>query len=247
MKSRTWYLLSLLLLLAAAGFWRLGEQRLAPPAASPAAELSPIAPIAMQPQIPHPLLSQSTAPVRNVGRVPLVQYRDEKFPQRLKNTTNTIGELARSETAILLDNAFIETAAAARLEIPAHLRSDGPPGSYVVQAKEAINGLFREQIAMVGAEIVSYIPNNAYLVRGTEGAMRRLATYSRVQSILPYEPYYKLEKSLLPRAVEQQALGEYDFLNVVLFPGAHEAAVREIEALGGKLVPGMTERVPFGT
>ena len=128
--------------------------------------------------------------------IPLVQYRDERFPQRLKNTPKTIDELLRSETAVLLDNAFIETAERARIDIPAHLRAEGAPGSYVVQARGNIDELFRFQVAAVGAEIVSYIPNNSFLVRATESGARRLATYSRVRSVLFYEPYYKIEKSL---------------------------------------------------
>ena len=250
MKSRTWYLLSLLLLAAAGGFWLMGEREIARTGAERSPAVVPVPPVAPTPgqtQSVLPLLTQPTVAARPAATVPLVKYRDEKFPHRLKNTPKTLDELARSDSAVLLDNAFIETGEPARIDLPAHLRSVGAPGSYVVQARGTIDGLFREQLALAGAEIVSYIPNNAYLVRATESAARKLGTYSRVRSVLFFEPYYKLEKSLLGRAVEQQALGEYDFLNVVLFPGAHESGVREIEALGGKLVPGMTEPVPFGT
>jgi hypothetical protein len=51
-----------------------------------------------------------------------------------------------------------------------------------------------------GATIVAYVPNNAYLVQATAAVAQELATQADTQSVLPYEPYYKLKASLLGMA-----------------------------------------------
>jgi hypothetical protein len=99
---------------------------------------------------------------------------------RLTNTPKSIGELARVPHAVLLANAFIDTEAALKLELPAHLRATGDPGAYIVQARGVIDGHFRAVLAAAGAQVVSYIPNNAYLVRLTAGGAGRLAANALV-------------------------------------------------------------------
>ena len=59
----------------------------------------------------------------------------------------------------------------------------------------------RSGLKSAGASVVSYIPNNAYLVRASGAVARQLQADSRTQSVLPYEPYYKLKPSLLKLAV----------------------------------------------
>ncbi len=120
---------------------------------------------------------------------------------RLSNTPTPIGQLQRSDTAILLENALLDTARPATLPIPDHLRAQGDPGSYIVQARGPIDAAFRSLLKAAGATIVSYIPNNAYLVRASGAVARQLRADPRTQSVLPYEPYYKLKPSLLKLAV----------------------------------------------
>jgi hypothetical protein len=119
-----------------------------------------------------------------------------KLAFRLSNTTNSLNQLMAARHAILLANAFIDTEARLDLKIPSHLRSAGDPGAYIVQARGAVDAGFRAALAAAGAQIVSYIPNNAYLVRLTAGQTGALAGNPLVQAVLPYEPYYKISSSV---------------------------------------------------
>src|SRR5215831_10534845 len=83
---------------------------------------------------------------------------------RLANTTKELAELTRSDSAILLENAFLDTAAALELEIPSDLRLHGSPGSYIIQSRGALNGELRQLLKNYGIQPVAYIPNNAFLV-----------------------------------------------------------------------------------
>ena len=82
--------------------------------------------------------------------------------------------MQRSDTAILLENALLDTAQPATLAIPDHLRAQGDPGSYVVQARGPIDAGFRSLLKAAGASVVSYIPNNAYLVRASGAVAQQL-------------------------------------------------------------------------
>src|SRR5207247_8920284 len=78
-----------------------------------------------------------------------------RFPYRLSNTDKSLGELGRSDTAILLDDAFIDTASETPLAVPEHLRARGDPGSYLVQSIRPLDGTFSRQLREAGAAFVS--------------------------------------------------------------------------------------------
>jgi subtilisin family serine protease len=155
---------------------------------------------------------------------------------RLSNTRKTIGQLTGERHALLLANAFIDTEAGLDIAMPEHLRPQGDPGAYIVQARGPMDGAFRGMLAGAGVEIVAYIPNDAYLVRATEGVAEGLAANALTQAVTPYEPYYKIQSSLLLAAVGQMQLPDGAQLNVGLFPGSAAAAIPQIEKLGGKIV-----------
>ena len=165
---------------------------------------------------------------------------------RLSNTTKTIGELTRTPHAILLQNALIATDGKTDLPIPAHLRSAGDPGAYIVQARGVIDAPFRALLAAAGAQVVSYIPNNAYLVRISAAGVGGLAGNPLVQAVLPFEPYYKLQPSLLGFAVTrpQAPLPPGTALNLGLFAADAAATEHTLETLGAKIMA--TESSPFG-
>src|SRR5271155_4332603 len=50
---------------------------------------------------------------------------------------------------------------------------------------------FSRVLLNAGAEFVSYIPNNACLVRASADIAQGIAADPLVQSVIPYEPYYK--------------------------------------------------------
>ena len=163
---------------------------------------------------------------------------------RLSNTPASLSQLLRRPTAILLENALLDTAQPAGLSIPGHLRAHGDPGAYVVQSRVPLDDAFRAGLSAAGADIVAYIPNQAYLVRASQAIAQQLQADPRTQAVLPYEPYFKLKRPLLALAVEQQPLPENSTLNVLLFPDARAAALDELNRLGVEVLG--EERSPFG-
>ena len=251
LRTRSWFLISLLLLIAAGIFWHLGNERLsrnaapgpkpnptpATPAASAAASIAPIK-----------LLTETTGAGGVTSPNQKWVNRDaagsNRFPNRLSNTPKTVNQLVRSETAILLRNAFIDTAEPRAVEVPESLRSAGDPGSYIVQARGPVDEAFRSALRAANATIISYIPNNAFLVRASAGSAQQLASSPRTQSVLPYEPYYKLDERLLALAVGEKSLPENGWLRLTLFPGEQAAAQEALKKLGAETMS--EDRSPFG-
>jgi subtilisin-like proprotein convertase family protein/subtilisin family serine protease len=261
-ESRTWYLLSVLLLVAALFFWLYGNEYQAKkntptkPDKSNAATPSSSATNAVAvPTRPFPLLTRlptnslpqaqgtGTNPAPASASAPSTQKKNP-FPYRLSNSARSLDALTRSDAAILLRNALIETTEPLQLAIPNHLRSAGDPGSYIIQARGLIGEGFRARLREAGASIISYIPNNAFLVRVPAKGADQLAALPETQAIIPYEPYYKLDRALLPVAVEQQPLPADRWLRVTLFPGERDSALQAVTALGAELIS--EEPSPFG-
>jgi subtilisin family serine protease/subtilisin-like proprotein convertase family protein len=167
-----------------------------------------------------------------------------RYPFRLSNTPKNLEELSRSDAAILLANALIDTASPVGLRIPDHLRAPGDPGSYVVQSRGPLDNTFRKRLAEAGATIVSYVPNNAYLVRASAAEAQTLAADPLTQTVVPFEPYYKLSPKLLKLAVEQKPLPEGSALNLTLFGDARDATLQALQALGARVFS--EDRSPFG-
>jgi subtilisin-like proprotein convertase family protein len=173
--------------------------------------------------------------------------RDKKpnrFEHRLSNTTASVDELARRENSIVLANALLDTAKPISLNIPEHLRSNGDPGSYIVQSKGPVDARFREALAASGAAIISYIPNNAFLVRASKEAAEQLAAMPTTQTVLPYEPYYKLQTDLLNLAVDKKRLTPDSEVNVLLFADSRDSTIDELKKLGVEITG--EQRSPFG-
>ena len=166
-----------------------------------------------------------------------------KLAYRLANTTNSIRKLETMPHAVLLANAFIDTDQPLDLKIPAHLKAEGDPGAYIVQARKAIDAQFRAALAGAQAQIVSYIPNNAYLVKVTVGGAGALSGNPLVQAVLPYEPYYKLQSSLLGLAVNESTLPAGTALTLGLFATDPDAEA-EVEKAGAKVIG--HDQSPFG-
>jgi hypothetical protein len=107
---------------------------------------------------------------------------------RLSNTRQSLVELLHNDHAIILRNALIDTSRPLRLDIPAQLRARGAPGSYIVQFDRPLNREFYDSIKKDGGEYVSYIPNNAALVRADAQQAQQLASDPVFQAVIPYEP-----------------------------------------------------------
>jgi subtilisin family serine protease/subtilisin-like proprotein convertase family protein len=250
-NSRIWYLLSVLLFVAAVWFWLRGNEEVArrdSAKKSAPVQNSNLPPLKSTGAVPQAQTTPSTAQQASAsaisGRAAAPPPSQSRFPYRLRNTDQSLDQLGLSDTAVLLDNAFIDTASATPLVIPEHLRTEGDPGSYVVQTRGPMNSAFHRRLQEAGAEFVSYIPNNAGLVRATEAVARQLAALPEMQSVLRYEPYYKIAQPLLPAAVEQQSLPLDQALNLILFPGEREKAMASLREMGAEVLA--EDHTPFG-
>jgi hypothetical protein len=187
MRTR-WLILSLCLL-CLAGAWFFWHQpaktRTRPSALQKVAVPSAFAPLRRDKTVqPHPPSSVATLSTNGA-----TSAKTNQFAYRLSNTPKTIGQLVGDRHAILLENALIDTGAKLTFSIPKNLQSPGDPGAYIVQARGPIDNAFRAMLAAAGAEIVSYIPNDAYLVRAQAGVANGLAGNPLTQGVIPYEPY----------------------------------------------------------
>ena len=188
-----------------------------------------------------PLLSSLTNPPAGTNAV---AARGALLTNRLSNSTAPLDALIRDDHAILLRNAHYDTSLGAFPPIPAELKAGADPGAYVVQAREPVDDAFRARLQTAGATIVSYIPNNAYLVRASAAAAGQLRAAPQTQAVLAWEPYYKLSLPLLALALEGQPLPPNERLRVVVFPGESQAGRAALEALGAEILA--TDRSPFG-
>jgi subtilisin-like proprotein convertase family protein len=233
-------------------FWRLGNEwrakktaatkstAPAKPALAPGAARETVQPASTAPLALLPFAQRDNAQ----GAQPLT-HRQLLQKYRLTNTTKTAGQLSRSDQAILLANASIDSSQPIHLNIPDSLRSEGDAGAYIVQSRRVADDFFRAQLRGAGATIIAYIPNNAYLVQVSEAGAQRLADTGLMQSVLPYEPYFKIpDLKLLATAVEGEALPPDAVLNVVTFPGSHDDIVNVLTNHGLTILG--EDRTPFG-
>jgi subtilisin-like proprotein convertase family protein len=240
MKRRFWKWF-LLCLLCVTGVWLLWHRE-------SGRDGSPSRPSATVAPAVRPHLS-SAAPSRGVintnpAQISLAEWNTNKFAGRLSNTLKPIGDLVNDSHAILLANAFIDTQLPLNFVFPKNLQPQGDPGAYIVQAHGPIDNAFRAMLTGAGATIVAYIPNDAYLVRATAGVAGALGANPQTQAVVPYEPYYKIQSSLLYPAVEQLRQPNGAMLTLGLFADDTTATVQQIEQLGGQVVG--QDRSPFG-
>ncbi len=248
MRSRPimWFVISLICLTGAYYFWRIGDQWAAEKKSAPGTNTPSAAVPATKSSTParSVLVPASTSPMALLTQPQPAAPKEDQLAYRLSNTTRTAGQLLRNDRAVLLENALLDTALPVALAIPAHLRAAGDPGSYIVQSRRLVDDPFRAKLRAAGAEIVAYIPNNAFLVRASAGAAQQLAADSETQAVLPFEPYYKLKMELLAAAVKREPMPEGLGLNVLLFADVAEATKLELGRLGVEIVA--EERTPFG-
>ena len=227
LKPRVWFLISLLFFAASFCVWQYAEKRAAQRHAA-----ENIAAKAQALKLQHAPLTKTLA--ANAGA------KGKSY--RLSNTKQNIQQLLRNNHALILRNALIDTEVPVALNIPAHLRAKGAPGSYLVQADRPLDKSFYAELSRAGATYVSYVPNNAALVAASPEVATNLAANADVVAVLPYEPYYKLDSTLLPSAVEQQP--QTNALSVTTFPGQRDAALAALTQLGATLIG--EDRSPFG-
>ena len=146
---------------------------------------------------------------------------------------------------MLLANALIDQRKPVALAIPLSLRLQDETSSYVVQSRERVGEGFRTLLTEAGATIVSYIPNNAFLVRIRPERASLLTASPEVKSVIPWQPYFKLSSELLGYVLESRAVPSDAMVRLLVYPGESEALVSEIQQLG--LQVRAQSRSPFGT
>ena len=233
MRSRR-LILIVLFLLCAAGVWLFRHEAVRRAAETKAAATAAAA--------AAPGTVTVTAPLTNPALVSMAEAKTNPLAYRLSNTTRPIGRLVGDRNAILLENALIDSSLPVNFSFPPQLREAGDPGAYIVQSRGPINAAFRALLARAGAQIVSYIPENAYLVKISAGGANALAGMTPVQSVLRWEPYYKIQSSLLGAAVHNQLVGAP--LNLGLFADNAAQTIQQIEQLGGRILS--RDMSPFG-
>jgi len=241
-KPSFWSLLILLCLGGAVCFWGLRKER--EPREVSRAKVPPRTAAAANANRNNGTNRTNTTHTKSATNNTNVAAAKGPHSYRLSNTTEPLGKLVHNDKAILLANALIDTSKPLNLQIPERLR--GPAsGSYMVQSSGPLNDQFRALLQRANATIVSYIPNNAYLVRVSEAGAQQIAADVQTQSVLPYEPYYKLDGSLLKMAMEnpnELPLGAK--LNLTLFSDAYDATISSLQQLGAQVVA--QNRSPFG-
>ncbi len=231
-----WFTVSLVCLAAGIFLWRLGErQRLAEAAAhQQAADRAQSAAAPAKPAAPLPQPVPAAALTNSQTK--------SRYPYRLANTDRKFKQLLNDDHAIILGNALIDTTKPVNLAIPDRLRAPKDNGTYLVQSKGVTAASFRAALQNANAAVVSYIPNNAWLVRVSDGGAQELAANPLTQRVLPFEPYYKLDPSLLKAAMENT---DYSAgLTLTLFADAKAATLDALNQMGAEVVS--EDRTPFG-
>ena len=244
LRPLIWIGLFLLLLAGAWLFWSSG-QRAAVRKHEAAARQAALAPssTSMRPGSTAPQLFAAGKAATNST---VASARTNRFAWRLNNTSKTLSQLMNDPHGILLENAFIDTGAKLNLAIPSNLKASGDPGAYIVQSRGPVDNAFRAQLTAAGAEIVSYVPNNAYLVTLSAGGAAALTGQPGVQTVLPYEPYYKLPASLMPYAGKSFPVDRQ--LRVAAYPNTADAVRTWLENSGPNGPQILAEQPsPFGT
>lgn len=240
LRTRTWAIISVVCLLAAIYFWRLGEDRaVREQEARHAVRTNAIMPLL---STQAGALAQGQPTTLGTGFV----ETNGPVPYRVSNTRMPMEDLVRSDAAVLLRNALIDATSGVTLPIPQHLRVQGETKSYVAQSRGTTTDDFRNQLKAAGAEIVSYVPNNAYLVRIASNGAETLRALPQVQAVIAWEPHFKIVNSeLLALAYEQRPLPTGNPLVVMAFPGEEDATADALRNLGGTLLSKQSS--PFGT
>lgn len=182
-------------------------------------------------------------PIETLPSVANPGHRDSSFAFRLRNTEAAVEELILNDRAILLRNALIDTTSTDPLQIPESLRTTRPAEAFIVQANGPITREFHERLVQSGAEVLSYVPNNALLVRASAEVSERLAADPGTHAIMGLEPYFKLSPSLIEQVLGGSEPQSGQELVVTVPEGVDPSA--ELGSIGVQELG--RSRGPFGT
>jgi subtilisin family serine protease len=163
----------------------------------------------------------------------------------LSNTTEKERDLLLDDRVVQLANAVIDVRQP-EPAVPAALRAPADSGTWIVVARHPLDQAFRSALQAAGASVMSYIPNNAELVRASSEVVLALKGNALVESVLPYHPYYKLtDPRLLALAVNGQDLPGDVGLRLSLYQDSATTTLAALQGLRAEV--GTPEPSPFGT
>jgi len=151
---------------------------------------------------------------------------------------NAVSKL-KDDNYILFKNSHINTEDSERTAIPKKLRSMFS-NTYVIQFTGDIKKDWLDILEKKGINLVSYIPNNAYVVKSLKD--EDVLALDFVSWVGPYEAYYKMSAELIDRVIDEDVKEsdlydpEFVQLDVIFFPGEEEEAIEEIENLIGSVL-----------
>ena len=179
-------------------------------------------------------------------------YQNSQQSRRLQRATQTIDSPQMLEViptwpvptsvpdqyAISLQVGTIDTRRG-EPSLPDELHIDeypaGEPGYYLVQSTDVILPKWKTAVQETGAELMGYVPNNAFIVRMTEGQRTTVAALGAVQWIGIYQPAYRISPALhIP-------LEGLSTLIVLTFPGADLTGINAQLQNWGGVIEGSSE------
>ena len=149
-------------------------------------------------------------PVRTLAAGQRPAPQDVDFPWRARNTSKTVDQLRSDPRALVLRNALIDTRTGEPLPLPESLVAGPEPGFHIVQFSHEPDAESRRRLEEQRLQIVSYLPVNAFLVKGSDESVERLALDADIASVSPWHPAFKLEPELLTRAIDGRPLESGD-------------------------------------
>ncbi len=147
--------------------------------------------------------------------------------------------LRRDSKSILLQNAMIDTEAAAAsgksVDVPADFRASENTEYYIVQFDHPVSDSEQAALAGAGATVSHYVPNYAYAVHAKPSQLAAIKALSGVIFVEPYHPYYKMSAAVLSYLVgtpDEQTVRSVTngVFNIMTFRGAE--ARSGIESMG---------------
>lgn len=79
--------------------------------------------------------------------------------------------------------------------------------TYVVQCHYQSSKVFREIMKKAGAKIISYIPQETFIIQSNQKTVNIISGLSMVRWVEPFEPGYKLSQELLSKLLKRNLAG----------------------------------------
>jgi Subtilase family len=135
-------------------------------------------------------------------------------------------------------------------QVPKELTAPEDGNLWIVQCHETVDQQAREQLTRVGATLLRYLPDDAYIVRLAPDAALAIRRLPGVRWVGPYHPAFRLDPDVFPEPftrvygilpMESQAKERKGWRSVLVYlfdrdEGTKKAVAQVIRDAGGKVV-----------